>query len=253
MKPRLTIATVTVLSLLGLILLGFLWHDTYEGKANAQRIRMPADEQTLTPIPAEARQANVTTNGGSWQLGASSSDPYSVQPPRGLSVPSSHPIVIDIKNGPELSGELVDLSAFNFKTIFGLASIPVNTIVGMRMADDPRQPATICLANGDSLTGVLTTESVTIKTSWGGATIGRDHIVSIVTTTDPVTWQPDGDRGKITVTKPEASESEGEDQDARIDEAHPADQPPALVPDPAPTPSTSLPPPATEAELVPEI
>ena len=66
----------------------------------------------------------------------------------------------------------VNLSALQFKTLFGPVSIPVSTIEGVRMADDPRQPATICLTNSDSLTGVLTTDSVTIKTAWGGATIG---------------------------------------------------------------------------------
>ena len=54
------------------------------------------------------------------------------------------PIVITIKGGPQLRGELVELGALPIKTIFGPISIPVNQVAGVRNADDARQPATIC-------------------------------------------------------------------------------------------------------------
>ena len=206
MKSRFAIATVTVLSLLSLALVGFLTHGLYDGKANAQRVKFPAKEQALGRLPANSPAASLSSDSSEWQLSAPTTDPYDNRPHRGLSVPSSHPIVVAIKDGPILSGDLVNLGAFEFTTIFGKVSIPVNTIVGMRMAEDPRQPATICLSNGDSLTGVLATDSVVINTAWGRATIMRERIISIVTTTDPVTWEQRDGRWRIAVAEPAKSE-----------------------------------------------
>ena len=164
---------------------------------------------------------------------------YDSQPHRGLSVPSSQPIIVAIKDGPQLSGGLVDLDAFEFKTIFGPVSVPVNTILGIRMADDPRQPATVCLSNGDSLTGVLANDSVTIKTGWGGATIARDHIISIETTNEPVTWQQHDGRWKITVTAAEPLEGEAEGEDkSEPGKKEGALEPPSLI-DPEDAPAAS--------------
>jgi hypothetical protein len=189
-----------------LVLLGLLARGLHEGKANAQRVQFADQEPPREAAPAVSPPAFFSANEFSPDeptLGPPSvrSQParFDSQPHRGLSTPSTQPIVIAIKDGPQLKGDTVDLAAFKFKTIFGQISIPVNTIAGLRMADDPRQPATICLSNGDSLTGVLATDSVTIKTAWGGATVGRDHIVSIVTTSEPVTWQQHEGRWRIAV------------------------------------------------------
>ena len=89
--------------------------------------------------------------------------------------------------------------------MFGPVTIPVSAIAGLRMGDDPRQPATICLSNGDSLTGMLATNAVTIKTAWGSATIGRDHIVSI-TTSQQTSWEQHEGRWRIVAAASESAE-----------------------------------------------
>lgn len=216
MKLRFSVATIV--GLLGLVLLGLLARGLHDGKANAQRVQFAQAEPPREAAAADAPQAFFANElqPSEPALAAPSvrSQParFDRQPHRGLSAPSTQPIVIAIKNGPQLKGDTVDLGAFEFKTIFGPVSIPVNTIAGLRMADDPRQPATICLSNGDSLTGVLATESVTIKTAWGGATVGRDHIVSIVTTSEPVTWQQHEGRWRVAVEESVGGEPEEVDR-----------------------------------------
>lgn len=236
MKSRLTIATITVLGLLGLVLTGLLALGLQAERATAQRLSLPEQRQTLELAPANAPPAFVASDSNQFSQAGSISarstggpaTRYGVQPHRGLSVASTQPIVVDIKDGLKLSGEPVNLAAFELETIFGPVSIPVNTVAGLRTADDPRQLATVCLSNGDSLTGVLATESVTIKTAWGGATIGREHIVSIVTTAEPIAWQRHDGRWRIAPAKPVMSEADGEEIFKPSDQGN-ASEPPKVI------------------------
>lgn len=257
MKLRFKIAMLTVGGMLGLGLAAFLANGVHEGIANAQRANIePAEiaETALTPFYAQTATAPVIetsayddntpiqpvepTRGGATLRAQNNrwNTTTNNQPSLRPSVSSSQPIVVAIKDGPQLSGNTVNLGAIQFKTIFGMVSIPVETIAGLRMGDESRQSATVCLTNGDSLTGTLITDSVTIKTAWGGATITRDQIVSIVTTTEPVIWQPHEGRWKIIVAAPVGSEKDAAAEEG-IDDGDAADEPPTF--DPVVTPKTS--------------
>lgn len=204
MRSRIARVAITVVSFAGLVLLGLLICSLKVGSAKAQRIDSPFEGRGPSPTPVNSPPAVRVGNR------YPSTRPTTVPPLGGFdSVPddaplavSMQPIVVAIKEGPQLRGEPVELSALQVKTIFGPVSIPLERIAGVRTADDSRQPATICLSNGDSLTGFLATDSITIKTEWGSATIARDHIVSIVTKTEPVTWQQHEGRWRIIPVEP---------------------------------------------------
>jgi hypothetical protein len=205
MMPRIRRAAFTFLGFAGLVLLGLLMFSLTTRNANAQRYSNASKEQP-SQFPVVTAPAVVNTRNG---FRNSSPQPDPVPIFRGYV--SAQPIIVAIKEGPQLRGELVELGALQVKTIFGQVSIPLDRISGIRIADDPRQPATICLSNGDSLTGELATDALTIKTEWGSATIARDHIVSIVTSTEPVTWQQHEGRWRISPVEPQPREDETDD------------------------------------------
>ena len=231
MKSRLTVASITLLGMLGLILVGYLVDGSHEGKANAQRAVLRAGSQPPAPSSNNSPQFFVGSN--------QFQPPRFREPHRSLSVAATEPIVVSVKDGPQLDGEPVDLAMSQFETIFGPVAIPMNAIAGLRMAEDAREPVTICLTNGDSLTGVLATDSVTIKTSWGGATIGRDHIVSIATLTRPATWGQRNGRWTMIRSVETAPAEEGHEELHESEATAPADSRPQLKPgaDPDTVPS----------------
>ena len=58
-----------------------------------------------------------------------------------------------------------------------------------------------------------------MKTEWGSATIARDHIVSIVTSPEPMTWQQHEGRWRMIPTQPETPVVEKADTDKQVREA----------------------------------
>ncbi len=206
-----TTATIAGAVVLALVLLGLATQGLQLQRANAQRVDAPAPSFSTPPTVTHSPSALLPPSSDGSRLAPPTTSPWQPSrlegpPHRGLSVPPMHPITVVIKGGPQLRGEPVNLAAFAFTTVFGPVSIPVNTIRGVRMADDPREPAAICLSNGDCLTGLLTTDSITINTAWGGATIVRDHIVSIRTSADPLSWHEQNGRWTIVTDVTDATE-----------------------------------------------
>jgi hypothetical protein len=229
MTSRFKRATFTVVSFAGLVLVGLLLGSLNAGRVNAQRIDAPPNAEpvpiphfpTVTshptvragdryPVPQRAAPARFGDHSGGFRASES----------------SKQPIVVTIKDGPQLRGEPVGLGALHVNTIFGTVNIPLDRIAGVRTADDPQQPATICLSNGDSLTGVLGNEAITINTQWGTATIARNHMVSIVTTTEPVTWQQHEGRWRISPVEPQPSNKETGDTKEQAADANVQTLPP---------------------------
>ena len=247
MSSRITRATFTVVSFAGLVLVGVLFCSLNAGRANAQRISAPSGEEVTSPIPIYSPAEVAVENRyhptqqptlSPWSDRPSSFDYRPYNPTAALSM---QPIVVAIKDGPQLHGEPVALSALQVKTIFGPVSIPLDRIAGVRIADDSRQPATICLSNGDSLTGVLATDAITIKTEWGSATIARDHIVSIATTAEPMTWQQKEGRWRIIPIEPVPRADDTDDTKEQVGDVDARAQPPQNDSPTTATPSGSDP------------
>jgi hypothetical protein len=227
-------AAIAVLCFTTLVLLGIY---SLNGRANAQRFDHPPTEE-VAPFPV-VTETPVVNSGDRYSSPRTTPflSPFGDSSPIGQrfrpsSALSTQPIIVAIKEGPQLSGVLVEVNALQVKTVFGQVSIPLDRIAGIRIADDPRQPATICLSNGDSLTGALATDALTIKTEWGSATIARDHIVSIVTSTEPKTWQQHEGRWRISPVEPqphedntdkagESKKTQGDAKPAQLDNAPP--------------------------------
>src|SRR5688572_2719453 len=117
MKSRITRATITVVSIGGLFLLGMLICNLNPGQVNAQRVDFAADDQASSQIPVVnsppvGRNSFRTSN--------------DLPPPTRLNSPTygdssaglMPPIVVAIKGGPQLRGEPVDLGALHIKAIF---------------------------------------------------------------------------------------------------------------------------------------
>jgi hypothetical protein len=233
MRSRFTVATATFVTLLGFVLLGLMTQGNYGGSAKAQRVSIPADQGSVRGnwSSAPAALQDSRTEPPRQVLPAAGYSAGSIPPLEGhprLGVSSSHPIVVAIKDGPELHGNLVERNALQFQTVFGLVSIPINTILGVRMAEDPRQPATICLWNGDSLTGTLTGGALTMNTAWGSATIAGDHIISVVTTEQPAQWKQNAGRWYIVVREGEELAPPDTEQQCEGQKSDAADRPPSL-------------------------
>ncbi len=244
MTSRITRATFTVVSLAGLVLLGLLICSLNAGRANAQRIDTPFKGHVSSQLPVESPPV-VRAGNRYHPTQPTIISPLGDQSPRFDSQPYDassavliQPIVVAIKDGSQLRGEPVEVSALQVKTIFGPVSIPIYRVAGVRLADDPRQPATICLSNGDSLTGVLSTDSITIRTEWGSATIARDHIVSIVTTAEPVTWQQHEGRWRIIPVESVTRATGSDDTNEQVGDVDAGAQPTQLD---CPTPATPRP------------
>lgn len=119
------------------------------------------------------------------------------QPRRAFAETSLQPVIVQIKDGPQLRGVPVNLAVIEFNGVFGRIAVPLECISGIRVDNQAKNATTICFWNGDCLTGSLVTETISIKTPWGSATIGREHLVSILTT-EEVKWEQRDGRWQLT-------------------------------------------------------
>ena len=104
MKSRFTIATVTLLGLPALLVACLVVYGLHERQARAQQLQfrdVPADAASAAVHrvvePYQSRTPAAPSYGTTYQSG----------PPPALSVASRQPIVVDIMDGPQLSGEPV--------------------------------------------------------------------------------------------------------------------------------------------------
>src|SRR5688572_15216114 len=118
MTSRITKTTFTVVGFAGLVLGGLFLCSLNAGRANAQRVNAPTRGSASFDYPGDS-SATVTAANRYQPIPATASPAVLMQP-----------IVITIKGGPQLRGELVELGALPIKTIFGPISIPVNQVAG---------------------------------------------------------------------------------------------------------------------------
>jgi len=94
--------------------------------------------------------------------------------------PASGKVYVKVTRNRELSGAAIDLSAIKFKAEFGDVSIPMAKIAGIKLHVNADDDAVIALKNGDLVTGKISLETISLKTTWGKAHIKLDQIETIV-------------------------------------------------------------------------
>jgi hypothetical protein len=85
-------------------------------------------------------------------------------------------------SGTKLEGTLLSATELTMKTSFGEASIPLNEVAGIRLAEAGNGTTTVILHNGDSITGGTELEKLDIVTEWGQAEVNGANISSILFT-----------------------------------------------------------------------
>ena len=89
-------------------------------------------------------------------------------------------VSIDLLSSKNLSGTLTDTTTLEMRTSFGIASIPLSEVAGIRFASADNASTTVVMLNGDSITGATDVKLVSIETEWGMATINGPNIASIL-------------------------------------------------------------------------
>ena len=106
-----------------------------------------------------------------------------------------------LKEGLEMAGTPVELDAIKMDSLFGEATIPLDTIAGIRFGKQAGEQTTVVLLNGDSLTGEISLDEIKFVAEWGEATVFTGHIDSIVFRSD-LAWSsvstPNGPRWRLT-------------------------------------------------------
>ena len=156
----------------------------------------------------------------------------------------ARPAVIELKSGLKLAGQLA-ADPIPFQVMFGQASLPLETIRGIRIADQvpseggppPLISATIILANGDSLTGMPRLDVIRLQTEWGEAIVKLTHLRSVVVMGDDVVWEEHEGRWRL-VPAPQTQPAQSEDAAALTPADSAAELPLPLNPTITPAPPT---------------
>ncbi len=120
-------------------------------------------------------------------------------------------ITATLLGATKLTGTLMDTTALEMRTSFGVANIPLSEVAGIRFASADNASTTVVMLNGDSITGATDVKLVTIETEWGTAAVNGQNIESILFVPGLVWSSSDGLNGKrwvLSETKsPKASTS----------------------------------------------
>ena len=111
---------------------------------------------------------------------------------------------IELISKTKINGTLTDTSALEMRTSFGIASIPLSEVAGIRLASADNASTTVVMLNGDSVTGATDIKLMTVETEWGTATINGQNIASVLFVPG-LTWNPqvglNGKRWNLANTK----------------------------------------------------
>ena len=89
-------------------------------------------------------------------------------------------INIDLLSDTKISGTLTDATSVEMRTAFGVATIPLSEVAGIRFASADNASTTVVMLNGDSITGATDIKLMTVETEWGVATINGQNISSVL-------------------------------------------------------------------------
>ena len=99
-------------------------------------------------------------------------------------------------NNATLTGVPVNLTEIKINGLFGEASIPLDSVAGIRFAQGSSEQTTVQLLNGDSLTGQVPIPHVEIVTEWGECKINVPSVSSIMFRSN-ATWSQNGKRWEL--------------------------------------------------------
>ena len=88
-------------------------------------------------------------------------------------------VFVSISRNNNISGKIVDLDTLKVETAFGVVSIPMTKIDGIKMHSDAKDNAVIAFKNGDLVTGKVVLDTVKLKTRWGTAHINTEKVETI--------------------------------------------------------------------------
>ncbi len=98
-------------------------------------------------------------------------------------------VSVDLISKTVIQGTLTDTTQLDMQTSFGVASIPLTEVAGIKFASADDASTTVVMLNGDSITGATDVKLVTVETEWGIATINGSSIGSILFVPG-VDWNP---------------------------------------------------------------
>lgn len=95
---------------------------------------------------------------------------------------ASRPVTVTVQlhEGHPIEGTLVESNLLQMKSSFGDVSIPLSEVAGIKLAGEGNATTTIVLHNGDSVTGAVKLDEVTVQTTWGKAEINGGSISSLL-------------------------------------------------------------------------
>ena len=89
-------------------------------------------------------------------------------------------IVVELaKDDRVLNGELLDVEDLKLQTAFGVAAIPKEEILAIRLAREVGDFTTVVLHNGDMITGDVEIGSLMVLTRWGRSEVNGSSLASI--------------------------------------------------------------------------
>ncbi len=96
--------------------------------------------------------------------------------------PKIRPLTVNIEllSQASIAGTMTEANQIDIKTAFGVATIPMSEIAGIRLATAQDASTTIVMLNGDSITGATDIKQITIDTEWGSARINGSAIQAIL-------------------------------------------------------------------------
>lgn len=89
-------------------------------------------------------------------------------------------VTADLLGTTKLSGTLMDTTALEMRTSFGVANIPLSEVAGIRFASAENASTTVVMLNGDSITGATDVKQITVETEWGTAAINGPNVEALL-------------------------------------------------------------------------
>lgn len=137
----------------------------------------PAASTVSKPVAAAPTPAAPQTPAA--PTASAPSTPATAKPAETYKQPA---VVIHLLSGEHLSGALAQAADLPMRSSFGEIRIPYSEVAGVRLAREGSLSSTVVLHNGDSVTGAVTLDTVTIETDWGKAEVNGSAISSLVFT-----------------------------------------------------------------------
>lgn len=79
-----------------------------------------------------------------------------------------------------ITGTLLDSTSISIRTAFGVASLPLSEVAGIRFPAADDTSTTVVMLNGDSITGATDLKFISVETTWGSAKINGQSISNML-------------------------------------------------------------------------